>query len=127
MILGDIVSPPEDVLQNENATYIKVDVTVWKDLCALFRKAKEQYGRIDHAFCNAGITGPTDFFEDDADEDGDPLPLKTLTFDVNLMGVVSMTKIAIWYMSKQEDGGSIVLNASAACKSGSSYLRNQRY
>lgn len=122
MILGDIASPPDHILKNENVTYVKVDVTVWKELCVMFKKAKEQHGQIDHVFCNAGVIGSTDFFKDGVDEDGDPLPLNTQTFDVNLMGVARMTKLAIWYMSKQESGGSIVLNASIACNYPSSLL-----
>ncbi|EAS29578.3 uncharacterized protein CIMG_08324 [Coccidioides immitis RS] len=112
--IGDLLPPPDDVLQADGLIFTPVDVTKWKDLCGWFRETKQKYGRIDHAFCNAGISHRADYFDERVDDDGDPLEPSRLTLEVNLMGVINMTKLAIWYMRKQESGGSIVITASAS-------------
>ncbi|KAK2816035.1 hypothetical protein FQN49_008047 [Arthroderma sp. PD_2] len=115
VVIGDINEPPRELLDHKDITYLKVDVTSWKDLCALFRQAKEKYGRIDHVFCNAGIAGSADYLDESVDSDGDPVEPSRATIEVDLMGMVNMAKLGIWYMKKQEGGGSIILNSSAAC------------
>ncbi|KAI1932220.1 hypothetical protein LOZ58_003375 [Ophidiomyces ophidiicola] len=114
VVNGDISPPPADIPQDESCMFVPVDVTKWKDLCLLFRKTKAKYGRIDHAFCNAGIANRAEYLDDRVDEDGDPLEPTRLTLEVNLMGVINMTRLALWYMKQQETGGSIVITASAS-------------
>lgn len=91
-----------------------VDVTKWKDLCQFFRLTKETYGRIDHVFCNAGVSARADYLDDSVDDEGDPVEPSRLTFEINLMAAINTATLAIWYMRKQERGGSIVLNSSAS-------------
>ncbi|KAK2741217.1 hypothetical protein FQN57_005679 [Myotisia sp. PD_48] len=114
VVIGDRNPPPEEILNHEAVTFVKIDVTIWKELCALFKEAKDKHGRIDHAFCNAGIAGVANYFDQSVDADGDPVEPNHKTIEINLLAVVNMTKLAIWYMSKQETGGSIVLTASAS-------------
>ncbi|EFQ99830.1 hypothetical protein MGYG_02842 [Nannizzia gypsea CBS 118893] len=115
VVIGDINEPPKEVLNHSNITYLKTDITSWKDLCALFRLAKDKHGRIDHVFCNAGIAGSVDYLDESVDANGDPVEPSRKTFEVDLMGTVNMAKLGVFYMKKQEGGGSIVLNSSAAC------------
>jgi NAD(P)-dependent dehydrogenase (short-subunit alcohol dehydrogenase family) len=56
--------------------------------------------------------------EDDVDENGDLLPSKMNTLDVNLTGYMYTVKLAIHYLKKNLNGGSIVMTAS-----GSSFTR----
>lgn len=51
LVVCDINECP---IKNDNLTFIKVDVTDWKQQAALFKKAIEVHGKIDHVFANAG-------------------------------------------------------------------------
>ncbi|KAM5504024.1 hypothetical protein McanMca71_003653 [Microsporum canis] len=115
VVIGDINEPPKDILDDSSVIYQKTDVTSWKDLCALFRQAKNKHGRIDHVFCNAGTAGSADYLDESVDRNGDPVEPSRRTIEVDLMGMVNMAKLGIFYMKKQPEGGSIVLNSSGAC------------
>tara|TARA_R110002003_G_scaffold45_5_gene3468 strand:+ start:14122 stop:14982 length:861 start_codon:yes stop_codon:yes gene_type:complete len=94
--------------------FLKVNVTSWKEQVELFKAAEKEYGKIDHVFANAGI-GPTiSLLEDDVDENGDLLPPKLNTLDVNLTGCLYTVKLGIHYLKKNPNGGSIVMTASAS-------------
>lgn len=69
-------------------------------------------------FANAGIGASTSLMEEDVDENGDLLPPKMDTFNVNLTGCMYTVKLGIWYLKKNEQGGSVVMTAS-----GSSFSR----
>jgi NAD(P)-dependent dehydrogenase (short-subunit alcohol dehydrogenase family) len=109
---GDLnpLPSPEDL----SVPFKKVDVTSWSDQLALFKAAKEKYGRIDHIFANAGITATENLLEDDVDENGDLLPPKLKTINVNLVGVVYTTKLGLHYLKQNPEGGSIVMTGSVA-------------
>lgn len=49
VVVGDLNECPV-----KEVVYQKVDVRDWKSQLALFKKAIETYGQIDHAFANAG-------------------------------------------------------------------------
>ncbi|EEH36520.2 hypothetical protein PAAG_06938 [Paracoccidioides lutzii Pb01] len=114
VVIGDRNPPPPELLDDGNVTYLQIDVTNWRDLVALFKKAREIYGSIDHVFANAGISSKTSFFDDETDENGDPVEPNYPTLDVNLTSVVNTVKLAIFYLKQQKGGGSIVLTASAS-------------
>lgn len=89
-------------------------MTSWQEQIELFKAAEEEYGKIDHVFANAGI-GPTiSLLEDDVDENGDLLPPKLNTLDVNLTGCLYTVKLGIHVLKKNPNGGSIVMTASAS-------------
>jgi NAD(P)-dependent dehydrogenase (short-subunit alcohol dehydrogenase family) len=89
-------------------------VASWKDQVELFKAAEKEYGTVDHVFANAGI-GPTiTLLEDDVDENGDLLPPKLNTINVNLLGCMYTVKLGIFYIKKNPNGGSIVMTASAS-------------
>ena len=85
----------------------------------MFKAAKQKYGKIDHVFANAGIGPSTTLLEDEEiDENGDPLPPKLNTINVNFIGVMYTVKLGLYYLKKDPSGGSIVITAS-----GSSFAR----
>jgi hypothetical protein len=94
--------------------FLKTDVTSWKEQVALFKAAQEKYGKIDHVFANAGIGRTFTLLEDDVDENGDLLPPNLKTMNVNLTGCMYTVKLGIYYLKKNENGGSIVMTASAS-------------
>lgn len=98
--------------------FMKVNVTSWKEQVDMFKAAEKEFGKIDHVFANAGIPPSVSLLEDDVDENGDLLPPKLDTFNVNLIGCVYTVKLGIHYLKKNPNGGSIVVTASA-----SSFLR----
>ncbi|KAF4960301.1 hypothetical protein FSARC_10498 [Fusarium sarcochroum] len=110
VVSGD-VQPPQKELKG-SFTFLKTDVTVWADLLALFKKAKETYGRIDHVFANAGIGPRTDYLSTQTDDNGDLIEPSNLLLDISLRGVVNTSTLAIYYLRQQPEGGSIVISGS---------------
>ena len=51
VVVGDITSCP---LSSPSLTFLNVDVRDWNSQSALFKRAIEVHGRIDHVFANAG-------------------------------------------------------------------------
>ncbi|KAH7084529.1 hypothetical protein FB567DRAFT_84660 [Paraphoma chrysanthemicola] len=94
--------------------FLKVNVTSWTEQVELFKAAEREYGKVDHVFANAGIAPTVSLLEDDVDENGDLLPPKLNTLDVNLTGCLYTVKLGIHYLKKNPKGGSIVMTASAS-------------
>jgi NAD(P)-dependent dehydrogenase (short-subunit alcohol dehydrogenase family) len=91
-------------LIGRNVTAVQGDVANLSDLDRLYATVKEQKGRIDVLFANAGI--------------GRPSPLGEITeeffdgiFDINVRGLLFSVQKALPLF---RDGGSIILNASTA-------------
>ena len=59
---GDVNPCPHS---SDSLIYARVDVTDWKSQAALFKKAIEAHGRVDHIFANAGML--SQIFGDEAD------------------------------------------------------------
>jgi hypothetical protein len=89
-------------------------VISWKEQVELFKAAQKEYGHIDHVFANAGITQTFSLLEDDVDENGDLLPPKLNTLNVNLTGCIYTVKLGIYYLKKNPRGGSIVMTGSVS-------------
>lgn len=87
------------------AIAVKTDVSDKKEVDALIQLAIDTYGRLDGAFNNAGIPGPTTPLADYADEDFDKV------IATNLKSVWLCMKAQINVMLKQ-GGGAIVNTAS---------------
>lgn len=90
------------------AEYHHVDVTDDAAVGALVGGIAARHGRLDGAFNNAGIEGPTAKIFDYSLADWNRV------IAVNLTGVFVCMKAEIEQMKKQHDGGSIVSTASAA-------------
>jgi NAD(P)-dependent dehydrogenase (short-subunit alcohol dehydrogenase family) len=86
----------------KNVTAVQGDVSNLADLDRLYATVKQQHGRIDIVFANAGIVefGPLgEISEASFDK----------TFDVNVKGLLFTVQKALPLL---QDGGSIILNAS---------------
>lgn len=91
-----------------HAEYHHVDVGSMEQVSALIAGIARTHGRLDGAFNNAGIEGPTaKIFDYSLDE-------WQRVLQVNLTGVFICMKCEIEQMKKQDGGGSIVSTASAA-------------
>ncbi|NWF27425.1 SDR family oxidoreductase [Streptomyces sp. PKU-EA00015] len=90
--------------QGGDAHFVRCDVTSPSQVHDLFARAVELYGRVDHAFNNAGVPGDGRL-ADLAPEDFDP------AFAVNTRGLWLCMREELRLMSAQ-GGGSIVNNTS---------------
>ncbi|KAF5988733.1 (-)-trans-carveol dehydrogenase [Fusarium coicis] len=111
VVCGDVQAPEKDL--GGTYTFIKTDVSIWRDLVALFNNTKKIYGRIDHVFANAGVGPRADYLRTDFDEHGDVVEPSTQLLDISLKGVINTSTLAIYHLRQQEDGGSIVITGSA--------------
>jgi NAD(P)-dependent dehydrogenase (short-subunit alcohol dehydrogenase family) len=89
-----------------DALFIRADVTDEAQVKAFIDRTVQQFGKIDHVVCNAGIDRPN------ADIDKTETPLFDEVIAVNLKGVFLTLKHAIAQMLKQPPGGTIVNIAS---------------
>ncbi|KAK6225221.1 short-chain dehydrogenase [Colletotrichum tabaci] len=111
VVNADINPPPEQ--PESSYTFVKTDVTVWADQVALFKKAKEIHGRVDHVFANAGVGPRANYLSTDVDENGDLVEPTHALLDVSLKGMMHTATLAIYHMRQQAEGGSIVINGSS--------------
>lgn len=93
---------------NGLAEYHHADVGDYDRMSAVIEAGAAKYGKLDGAFNNAGIEGPTAKILDVSVADWDRV------IRVNLTGVFVCMKCEIEQMVKQDGGGSIVSTASAA-------------
>jgi NAD(P)-dependent dehydrogenase (short-subunit alcohol dehydrogenase family) len=90
------------------AHFVQADVAVEADVQALFREAKQVYGKIDIVFLNSGIFKFAPFAEQTSEN-------LTSQIDVNIKGVYYGVKYAAEAL---ESGGSIILNSSVVADIG---------
>ena len=96
---------------NNNVTGVQGDVSNLTDLDRLYATVKEQKGRIDTLFANAGV--------------GELAPLGEITeahfdktFGINVKGLLFTVQKALPLFQDDDSGGSIILNASIAASKG---------
>ncbi|KAH8632207.1 hypothetical protein IG631_13890 [Alternaria alternata] len=104
--------------ESSSVPFLKADVSSWKEQLDVFKATEKEYGKIDQVFANAGIGKSTTLLDDSVDENGDLLAPMLDTININLIGVIYTVKLAIHYIQKNPNGGSIVITAS-----GSSFQR----
>ncbi|KAI8335734.1 hypothetical protein BC941DRAFT_514585 [Chlamydoabsidia padenii] len=116
VVIGDILEKEGqqavDVL-NKSAGEKRVafqycDVRKYDDLKKLFQLAESQFGGVDIAILNAGISTNASGLLDPMDDESE-----RLIHDVNVGGVIKGNKVAIMHMMKRK-GGIIVNTASVA-------------
>jgi NAD(P)-dependent dehydrogenase (short-subunit alcohol dehydrogenase family) len=90
------------------ATFARCDVSKATEVEALVASAVKQFGRLDCAYNNAGISGKIARTADETEDGFDRI------MAINLRGVWLCLKYEILQMLKQETGGAIVNTASAA-------------
>ncbi|KAK5173794.1 uncharacterized protein LTR77_002475 [Saxophila tyrrhenica] len=123
VVIADINESAAQKIQQEfpdTTAAIKCDVLSWKDQLAAFKKAIELSpdDSIDCVVANAGISTDdailtNDISKDEPDEPSFPV------LDININGVFYTTKLAMWYLQKQNAGDQkkdrcLVLQASLA-------------
>ncbi|KAL8243558.1 hypothetical protein R6Q59_009816 [Mikania micrantha] len=109
---GDLNTIP---ITHDNLTFHSTNVILWADLINLFAVAHSKHGRIDHVFANAGISNRANYLDLQTDSSGQLVEPNTLTYDINLRGVVNASALAFHYMKSQSPlGGSVVVTASAS-------------
>lgn len=113
VVSGDIQPPTAEPAEASAFLFVETNVTVWSELTALFKKAKEQHGRIDCVFANAGIGPRANYLELETDEKGELKAPTRDTLDINLISVVHTASLAVHYMKQEPQGGSIVLMGSS--------------
>jgi NAD(P)-dependent dehydrogenase (short-subunit alcohol dehydrogenase family) len=109
---GDVNPSPTD---SPNFTFQHTDTASWTSLLSLFKVAKDKHNRIDHVFSNAGISGRADYLTESFDESGVLNEPSTLTFDIDLKGMINTSYLGLYHFRHQDPpGGSIVCTASAS-------------
>lgn len=95
----------------------KTDVSSWSDLLALFDAGFKKFGSLDIVLANAGINEAGNMLEDKYHPETSQLEPPVLqTLNVNLVGVIYTTKLAVHYFAKQpRKKFQLVLTGSAAC------------
>lgn len=67
IVFGDLDATSGERLASEydaeRVQFLKIDVTKYEDNVALFRRALNSYGRVDHAFSIAGIVEQGNIFD----------------------------------------------------------------
>jgi NAD(P)-dependent dehydrogenase (short-subunit alcohol dehydrogenase family) len=106
---ADLNPPPEDI---PNVIFRKVDLTQWDEQYDLFEWTANKYGRIDIAFLNAGVGEIENVFVDKLDNNGRLKEPAHSVLAVNLIAPINGFKIAVHFMKKQMEPGSVVITGS---------------
>ncbi len=115
VVIGDLdVATGTAAAKEVGGIFVQVDVTDEAQVDNLFAAADEEYGSVDIAFNNAGISPP----DDDSIETTE-LPAWQKVQDVNLKSVYLCCRAALRYMVPQRSG-SIINTASFVAVMGSS-------
>jgi NAD(P)-dependent dehydrogenase (short-subunit alcohol dehydrogenase family) len=106
----------------ENALFIKADVSKWEENVRFFKVTKEKFGHIDFgtllSFCsyevaaNAGIDDSQNLYSE-ASTDGLTKP-NYKTIEVDLFGPLYASQLALHYFRASSKGGKIVVTSSTA-------------
>lgn len=114
VVSGDI-NPPAASESTETPAFlfVKTNVASWDDLTALFKKAKQHFGRIDCVFANAGIGPRANYLALETDDQGNLKEPSHELMEVGLRGLINTTSLAVHYIKDQPEGGSIVLMGSS--------------
>jgi NAD(P)-dependent dehydrogenase (short-subunit alcohol dehydrogenase family) len=92
--------------ENTDALFVRADVGQRAEVEAMVRAVVDQYGRLDFAFNNAGISGVQAPIADYPEEVWDQV------LAVNLKGVWLCMKYELQYMTQH--GGGVIVNTSSA-------------
>ncbi|CAK3808901.1 Hypothetical predicted protein [Lecanosticta acicola] len=109
VFFGDVQDEAAASLEKELSSgsavkYIRCDVRVYEDNLRLFKTAYDSFGRIDHAWSNAGITEQGNIFDPELDlESVQQEPTKSMSvLDINLKGPIYFARIASVYLRQGE-------------------------
>ncbi|SAL99616.1 hypothetical protein [Absidia glauca] len=89
------------------AVYKHTDVSYYHDNVTLFKTASAEFGKIDIVFLNAGIGSTCNTLFAPLDDERE-----SAIFNVDLVGVIKGTKVALLEMARNQTDSSIIINAS---------------
>ena len=93
-------------LGQDKVVFEKCDTRSWQDQAALFKLAisKSPSHSVDIVLANAGISGSDSVFNDQSDPTtGEPVEPDLSILNINLIGYMYTTKLALHYFSRQAD------------------------
>jgi len=96
----------------ENALFIKADVSKWEENVRFFKVTNEKFGHIDFVAANAGIDDSQNLYSE-ASTDGLTKP-NYKTIEVDLFGPLYASQLALHYFRASPKGGKIVVTSSTA-------------
>ncbi|GAA5884419.1 hypothetical protein JCM6882_005245 [Rhodosporidiobolus microsporus] len=99
------------------ATGVQCNVVDWDAQVKMFRHGVNTYGHIDVVVANAGIAeGGSTLMDLRAGEDGEPSKPKSLTIDINVVGLSYTVKLAFFHLRNNlnREGKNIVILGSMA-------------
>lgn len=102
----DLVARTRQATGNDNLHFFRLDVTDWSSQVAFFAQASKVslHGGIDCVVANAGVGGGPESREFEKPPDftklSDPKPPQIRTIDVNLVGLLYTTHLAMSYLSR---------------------------
>ncbi|KAF2100698.1 NAD(P)-binding protein [Rhizodiscina lignyota] len=106
---------PRMSISSDRFLYHQCDITNWKQQRAGFEAAAKKFGRIDAVYVNAGIAEFGDqFFDDKLDSEGKLAEPDRRCLTIDMDAACDSVKLAIHYLRKNKEGGSIVMTASLA-------------
>jgi NAD(P)-dependent dehydrogenase (short-subunit alcohol dehydrogenase family) len=108
-VSADLNAPGEEIT---NVTFRKVDLTRWDEQYDLFEWTAKRYGHIDIVFLNAGVGEIENVFMDKLDEKGRLKEPEYSVLAINLIAPINGFKIAVHFMKRQDEPGSIVITGS---------------
>jgi NAD(P)-dependent dehydrogenase (short-subunit alcohol dehydrogenase family) len=116
LILLDRQPPPSSLTsQKLNLLFHQCDITSWPSQRAGFEAGASKFSRIDAVFVNAGIAEYGDqFFKEELDEEGKLKEPDRRTLNIDMDAASDTVKLAIYYLRRNKEGGSIVMTASLA-------------
>ena len=109
VVIADLNEEAGNKLHNEfplSTAFVICDVTSWESQLSVFKKSKQvsPTSRIDIVVANAGVSTADQVFLNDI-EKAEPDKPKLQVTDVNVVGVLFTTKLALWFFRKQNADG----------------------
>ncbi len=105
MVIADLNEEAGNKLHKElpkSTTFVQCDVTSWQSQLSVFKKTIDvsPTNRVDIVVANAGISTNDQILPNDIDNEQPTEPTLQIT-DVNVVGVLFTTNLALWHFRKQ--------------------------
>lgn len=93
----------------------QTDVSSWQSVSALFERVYKTWNKIHVVISNAGVNKESLLTEEFDESTGALLPPDTKTLDINLLGMVYVSKLAVYYFKKwPQEKCQLIMTGSAA-------------
>ncbi|CAK7231305.1 hypothetical protein SBRCBS47491_007885 [Sporothrix bragantina] len=115
IVIADFKKPSDEILASlaKTTLFVQTDVTSWESLVNVFKTAVDKFGTIDGVYANAGLGELDHLFINKVDEaTGELKAPNYANIEVNLKGVLSTVKLAVYWFRKLNVQGTLVMTAS---------------